>query len=252
MSGAQRDPGLSDAALGVEHGEALVGEPRGHNRGPERKLRCQEFFAVENLNSAPVSRDKPSHPRRNARGRHRFGGGGDVALCVRLRACRMRRTIPFLSGEFLGLAIERLEFGRIHELAVASEKIIGALTVHYFAPPIRMSFRSPMDFGLQTRASFPASRHRDATSAAARSPAPFASWSAMMVSVLIPDRTGNFAMIAVEPVAHMGLRPFDIAPSAVSRPSAICRRSWESRTMPAGPRPLALVTFWPSRRLPCQ
>src|SRR6202041_1648394 len=126
---------------------------------------------------------------------------------IRLRACRARPSVCLLSGEFLGLAIERLEFGRLHELAVASEKLLGALTVHYFAPPIRMSFRSPMDFGLQTRASFPASRHRDATSAAARSPASFASWSAMMLSALIPDRTGNFAMIAVEPVAHMGLRP---------------------------------------------
>ena len=77
-----------------------------------------------------------------------------------------------------------------------------------------------MDFGLQTRASFPASRHRDATSAAARSPAPFASWSAMMVSALIPDRIGNFPMIAVEPVAHMGLRPFDMALNALSSPSA--------------------------------
>src|ERR1700722_4966687 len=52
---------------------------------------------------------------------------------IRRRPCRVRPSVFLLSGEFLGLAIERLEFGRLHELAVASEKILVALTVHYFA-----------------------------------------------------------------------------------------------------------------------
>ena len=85
----------------------------------------------------------------------------------------------------------------------------------------------------------PAPRHIISTSRAARSPAPVGSLSTITLKHSMPDRTGNFAMIAVEPVAQMGLRPIDIAASAVSRPSAICRHSStsassDSLTIPAG------------------
>ena len=54
-------------------------------------------------------------------------------------------------------------------------------------------------------------------------PAPFSSWSAKMVRHSIPARSGNFAMIEVDPADHMGRKPRAIASSAVSRPSAKCK-----------------------------
>ena len=73
----------------------------------------------------------------------------------------------------------------------------------------------------------------------------------MMVSALIPDRTGNFAMIAVEPVAHMGLRPIDM-PRERGFEALGDMQAFEHVFIEGKPHDarwaetLGLVTFWPS------